>query len=195
MLTDKLKNYNIILASASPRRRDLLKEMGFDFDVISRKIKETFPLAYNPEQVAIHLAELKATAFSSAELKPDKLLITADTVVSVDNRILGKPISRRNAIDTLEQLSGRSHLVITGVCLRTHEKVHSFAATTKVYFKLLETEEINFYITNFLPFDKAGAYGIQEWIGHVAIERIEGSYFNVMGLPTHKLYEELVNFV
>ncbi len=195
MLSDTLKKYKIILASASPRRRHLLREMGFEFDVISRKITEAFPLAYNPEQVALHLAELKAATFSTAELEPDKLLIAADTVVALENRILGKPISRKNAFDTLEQLSGRSHKVITGVCLRTSTEAHSFASATKVYFKQLNTEEINYYITNFLPFDKAGAYGIQEWIGHVAIEKIEGSYYNVMGLPTHKLYEELMSFI
>ncbi|NOY51767.1 MAG: septum formation protein Maf [Chlorobi bacterium] len=195
MLSDTLKNYKIILASASPRRRHLLGEMGFEFDVVSRKIAEVFPLAYNPEQVALHLAELKAAAFSTTELEPDKLLIAADTVVALENRILGKPISRKNAFDTLEQLSGRSHKVITGVCLRTSTGTHSFASSTKVYFKQLDAEEINYYITNFLPFDKAGAYGIQEWIGHVAIEKIEGSYYNVMGLPTHKLYEELMSFI
>lgn len=195
MLNDLLKDYQIILASNSPRRKLLIKDMGLNFEVVGRKVKEVFPPNYNPEQVALHLARLKADAFTSEELKPNKILITADTVVAIDDKILGKPISKANAIETLQRLSGRSHEVITGICLRSSNKMLSFASTTKVYFKELTIGEIEYYISTYFPFDKAGAYGIQEWIGHVAIERIEGSYFNVMGLPTHALYEELSNFL
>jgi len=195
MLIDKLKDFQVILASASPRRKLLLDEMGFEFDVKVNKIPEVYPATYSPEEVAMHLCELKASAFSSDELVPNKLIITADTVVAVDDEVIGKPISRKNAIEILMKLSNREHKVITGVCLRTANKMHSFTTNTKVFFKELSDNEINFYITNYLPYDKAGAYGIQEWIGHVAIEKIEGSYYNVMGLPTHRLYEELLLFV
>jgi len=195
MLNKKLKDYRVILASASPRRKILMEEMDIDFDVIIKDIKEVYPGSYSPVEVARHLCELKASSFSSSELLANKLIITADTVVAVGNEVIGKPISRVNAVEILEKLSNKEHDVITGVCLRTAEKMHSFTATTKVFFKELSSEEIDFYIDNYLPYDKAGAYGIQEWIGHVAIEKIEGSYFNVMGLPTHQLYEELLNFI
>jgi len=194
MLNQKLKNYNIILASASPRRKFLLEEMGLDFTVITKKVQEIYPVTFTPVQVAAHLSELKASAFFSDELLPNKLLITADTVVAINEEILGKPNSRDEAFEMLEKLSSNGHEVITGVCLRTIEKLYSFTVSTRVFFKQLSNEEIDYYVTNFLPFDKAGAYGIQEWIGHAAIERIEGSYFNVMGLPTHQLYEELLKF-
>lgn len=195
MLTDKLKDFQVILASASPRRKLLMDEMGFEFDVKAKKIQEIYPGSYSPVEVAKHLCELKASAFNSDELMPNKLIITADTIVAVDDEIIGKPISRNNAIEILTKLSNREHEVITGVCLRTSSKMQSFATSTKVFFKELSESEINYYIDNYLPYDKAGAYGIQEWIGHVAIEKIEGSYYNVMGLPTHRLYEELLMFV
>lgn len=195
MLNEKLKNYKLILASASPRRKILLEEMGLEFDVITKRIEEVYPGTYSPIEVAKHLSELKASAFSSDELLPNKIIITADTVVAIDDEIIGKPISRVNAVEILRKLSGREHKVITGVCLRSANKMHSFTASTEVYFKNLSDEEIKFYITTYLPYDKAGAYGIQEWIGHVAIEKIIGSYYNVMGLPTHKLYEELTKFI
>jgi len=195
MLNEKLKEYRVILASASPRRKKLMEEMDIEFDVVIKDVKEVYPGSYSPNEVARHLCELKASSFSSSELLGNKLIITADTVVAVGNEIIGKPISRVNAVEILEKLSNREHEVITGVCLRTAEKMHSFTATTKVFFKELSSEEIDFYIVNYLPYDKAGAYGIQEWIGHVAIERIEGSYFNVMGLPTHQLYGELLKFI
>ena len=195
MLNEKLKNYKLILASASPRRKILLEEMGLEFDVITKKIEEVYPGSYSPTEVAKHLSELKASAFNSDDLLPNKIIITADTVVAIDNEIIGKPISRINAVEILMKLSGREHKVITGVCLRSANKMHSFTASTEVYFKNLSDKEIEFYITTYLPYDKAGAYGIQEWIGHVAIEKIKGSYYNVMGLPTHRLYEELTKFI
>ncbi len=192
MLNNKLKDYTIILASASPRRKLLLEEMGIEFTVFTKNVKEDYPDSFSPTEVAKYLSELKASAFVSDELLTNKLLITADTVVAIGNEILGKPTDKKHATEMLSKLSAGEHEVISGVCLRTAEKTHSFTVSTKVFFKKLNAEEIEFYIDNFKPFDKAGAYGIQEWIGHVAIERIEGSYFNVMGLPTHRLYEELI---
>lgn len=194
MLNDKLKNYKIILASASPRRKKLMEDMGIDFEVHTKKIKEVFPSSYSPIEVAKYLCELKSDAFYDDELLPNKLIITSDTLVAIDDEILGKPMSRKIAEETLIKLSGRKHTVVTGVCLRTANKKSSFTVSTDVFFMKLSPEEIDYYITNFMPFDKAGAYGIQEWLGHIAIEKIEGSYFNVMGLPTHKLYEELLKF-
>lgn len=195
MLNDKLKNYRIILASASPRRKKLMEEMGIDFEVQTKKVNEVYPPSYSPCEVAKHLSEVKSQAFHDDELLPNKLIITSDTLVAIDDEILGKPMSRKIAEETLNKLSGRKHKVVTGVCLRTAKKKHTFIVTTDVFFKDLSPEEIDFYITNFMPFDKAGAYGIQEWLGHIAIEKIDGSYFNVMGLPTHKLYEELLKFI
>ncbi len=194
MLIDSLKEKDIILASGSPRRKLLLEEMGISFCVETRSVKENFPEGLNPREVAVFLSRLKSNAFKNNELIPDKLLITADTVVASGNTILGKPTDENDAFNMLKILSGKSHDVITGITLRTAQKERSFFASTTVYFSNLSDELISYYITHYKPYDKAGAYGIQEWIGHVAIERIEGSYFNVMGLPTHKLYTELISF-
>ncbi len=195
MLSNKLSKYDIILASGSPRRKKLLEELGLKFSVISTVVDESYPNDYPVEKVAQYLSEIKAAAFASKKFKENTLVITADTIVTFGDSILGKPKDYNNAFEILKQLSGKRHQVITGVTLRTFDKRHSFSVSTEVYFKKLSNEEINYYITNYEPYDKAGAYGIQEWIGHVAIERIEGSYFNVMGLPTHRLYEELDQFV
>ncbi|RLD32698.1 MAG: septum formation protein Maf [Bacteroidetes bacterium] len=194
MLENTLKGYDIVLASASPRRRQLLQELGIRFRVQPKKVEENFDEQLAPVQVAEYLSKLKARAFSKEELEEKTIVITADTVVTIDGMILGKPKDPANAREMLQQLSGRSHQVITGVTLRSAEKMKTFSVSTKVFFKELSNEEIEYYITRFKPFDKAGAYGIQEWIGHAAIERIEGSYFNVMGLPVHRLYEELLAF-
>ncbi len=195
MLENTLKGHDIILASASPRRRQLLQELGIRFKVQPKKVEEHFDEQLNPIQVAEYLSELKAVAFAKDELDDHTLIITADTVVTVDGIILGKPGDHAEAKSMLQQLSGRSHEVITGVTLRSAKKMKTFSVSTKVFFKELSEDEIDYYITIFKPYDKAGAYGIQEWIGHAAIERIEGSYFNVMGLPTHRLYQELKAFV
>jgi len=195
MLNDKLKNYEVILASASPRRKLLLEEMDVEFTVFTKNVQEDYPDSFTAPEVAKHLSEIKASAFADNELLPNKLLITADTVVAIGNEILGKPSDEKDAAEMLRKLSAGEHEVITGVCLRTVKKKYSFTVVTKVFFKELSEAEINYYITKFKPFDKAGAYGIQEWIGHAAIEKIEGSYFNVMGLPTHRLYEELLKFI
>lgn len=195
MLIDKLANYDIILASGSPRRRQLLEELGIEFRIEVKPISENFPSDYPVEKVAQYISEFKAAAFQTNDLKSNSLIITADTVVILNNEILGKPLDDDDATNMLKALSGQRHRVITGVTLRTIKKRHSFSVWTDVIFKNLSNEEIDYYVKNFKPYDKAGAYGIQEWIGHAAIEKIEGSYFNVMGLPTHRLYEELIRFV
>lgn len=194
MLNKKLKNYDLILASASPRRKQLMEEMGLQFRVLIKPTNEIYPDDMHPKEVAEFLSRIKADAFSEDELNDNTLIVTADTVVSIDDEILGKPADKTEAIQILKQLSGKTHVVITGVTVRSSKKLITFSVSTQVVFKILSEEEINFYIDVFKPFDKAGAYGIQEWIGHAAIERIEGSYFNVMGLPTHRLYEALLKF-
>lgn len=205
---------DIILASKSPRRQELLRGMGFEFEVVSREVDESFPPGFVPETVALHIAEKKARAFdrkntggrtagspSADTLAPDapsgrdplagKLLITADTIVVLEGEILGKPAGREDAIEMLGKLSGKRHEVITAVALLKDRQLSSFYDTTSVYFAPLTAEEIRFYVDNFHPFDKAGSYGIQEWIGYNKITRIEGSYTNVVGLPTEKLYSAL----
>lgn len=173
----------------------MLEEMGVNFDVSPKHVDEIIPDGLSPKQVAEYLSKLKADAFSETEIGKNTLVITADTVVALKNEILGKPVNKEDAGRILKSLSGNSHNVITGVTLKSTSKQRTFSVTTKVVFKELSAEEIEFYIYNFKPYDKAGAYGIQEWIGHVAIEKIKGSYFNVMGLPTHRLHEELINFI
>ena len=195
MLLDHLKNYDIILASGSPRRKQLLSEMGLSFRILTKEVDEKFPPGLSPAETAVFLSQLKSKTFQNNELNDTTLLITADTIVSLGKEILGKPRNEDEARKTLQKLSGRKHEVITGMSLRIRDRMHSFFASTDVYFSKLTDEEINYYITHYQPLDKAGAYGIQEWIGHAAIEKIEGSYFNVMGLPTHRLYKELTSFV
>jgi nucleoside triphosphate pyrophosphatase len=186
-------SWNIILASKSPRRQKLLKELGFDFDIITKGIEEIYSPELKREQVAIFLSELKASAFNS-ELKKNDLVITSDTIVCLEDEIIGKPTDREDSIKMLGKLSGKKHEVITAVTLLSNQKQHTFYDVTEVYFKSLTMSEIEYYIDNYQPFDKAGSYGIQEWIGYVAIEKINGSYFNVMGLPVQKLYKELLSF-
>jgi septum formation protein len=193
-LREKLGAYQIILASGSPRRKQLMEELGLPFRVEARQVDESFPEELSPAEVAEFVSRKKADAFLTIELNDRDLVITADTVVTLDDHILGKPVDREDAILVLSLLSGRTHQVITGVTIKSKRKQLTFSVSTDVVFKKLEIEEIHYYIDNFEPYDKAGAYGIQEWIGHAAIERIEGSYFNVMGLPTHRLYEELLGF-
>lgn len=187
-------NYKLILASGSPRRRQLMKEAGFDFEIRLKDTEEQYPDSLEVTQVPEYLAHLKAAAFQG-ELQEEELLVTADTVVCLDNRILGKPHDREHAVCMLRQLSGRKHTVVTGVCLTTNRKQESFSVFTDVFFKELTEEEIVYYVDRYQPFDKAGAYGIQEWIGYIGIKRIEGSFYNVMGLPVQKLYEAINNFI
>ncbi len=169
----------------------MLKEIGLDFDVTSVNVEETFPDDLSPEEVAVYLAELKANAFDFSAVKPSTLLITADTIVVLNRKILGKPVNREGAFRIIYSLSGKVHEVITAVTLRTQQVSKSFFVKTDVHFKSLRDEEIYFYIDQYKPYDKAGAYGIQEWIGFIGIDHIEGSFYNIMGLPTQKLYEEL----
>lgn len=185
--------YKLILASGSPRRQQLMCDAGFKFEVKLKHTDEIWPEEMEAEKVPEYLAWLKAKAFED-ELNPWELLITADTVVCLDAKILGKPANRDQAIAMLHALSGRKHTVVTGVCLTTLERHESFSAYTDVFFKELTDQEIMCYVDNYKPFDKAGSYGIQEWIGYIGIRRIEGSFYNVMGLPIQQLYEALKNF-
>lgn len=195
MLVEKLKDYKIILASQSPRRKKLLEDLGLSFETLPLEVDESYPAHLKAEEIALYLSQLKASAFNFDSLCENCLVITADTIVWQDGQVLSKPKDAKDAARILNFLSGNSHEVITGVTIRTKVKSHSFYSTTKVFFKKLTPEEINFYISNYQPFDKAGAYGIQEWIGYIGIEKIEGSYFNVVGLPVQRLYTELQNFL
>jgi septum formation protein len=182
----------IVLASGSPRRQYLMKEAGFEFTVEKSGIDESFPSDMPPDQVARYLASKKAEFF---RLKiRNEIIVTADTVVILGDTIMNKPEDRTEAVNMLAALSGETHRVMTGVCILSSEREESFDDTTSVTFKKLTPEEIDFYVDNFKPYDKAGAYGAQDWIGMVAIEKIIGSYFNVMGLPIHKVYQHLVNW-
>ena len=184
----------IILASASPRRLTLIKELGIDYTIVHPKINEIFPADLSGKDIAKHLAKLKADYFEAEKIPDDQILITADTVVCLGNKVLNKPKDYEDARQMLETLSGHWHEVITAVCLKSKHKEKIFSSSTKVLFKKLTTTEIDYYIHTYQPFDKAGAYGIQEWIGFVGIKKISGSFYNVMGLPVQKLYEELQKF-
>ncbi|MDA9554738.1 Maf family protein [Pelobium sp.] len=178
----------IYLASKSPRRKELLQLMGLSYEILLKEVDESFPSDLDTKEVAAYIAQKKADAF---ELKEDGIIITADTVVIIENEILGKPNDKADALNMLSKLNGKKHLVVTGVSIKTTQEIISFSDITEVYFKTLSQADLEFYIDNYQPYDKAGAYGIQEWIGLVAIEKIVGSYTNVMGLPTEKLFEHL----
>lgn len=189
-----LSRYKIVLGSNSPRRRELLAGLDIDFEVRTISgIDESYPATLDAKDIPVYLARKKAEAYL-ATMPDDELLITADTIVWTFNEVLGKPESREEAIEMLKTLSGREHEVITGVCLTAKEKAVSFAAVSTVRFARLEEEEIVYYVDKYRPFDKAGSYGIQEWIGYVAVESIQGSFYNVMGLPVRLLYQELKQF-
>ena len=195
LLHDKLKNYRLILASQSPRRRQLLSDAGLEFTLADRfECDETFPQDMPAEDVAEYLSRLKSDAYPEPLAEGD-ILLTADTVVIADNRVLGKPSDRAEAIEMISLLSGCDHEVITGCTLRTATRQRSFSVRSKVHFRALDREEIEYYVDCYSPFDKAGAYGIQEWIGYVGIEGIEGSFYNVMGLPVQRLYSILKEFI
>ena len=195
LLHNIIKGKSLILASNSPRRQQLLKGLDVDFEIWSTNHEdESYPDDLPVEQVSTYLAKHKASFFTE-RLSNDTILITCDTVVVCNGNVLGKPVDLADAVAILKQLSGNKHTVITGVCLSTVNKSTCFSSFTDVYFRHLTDEEIEYYIERYKPYDKAGAYGIQEWIGYVAIERIEGSYFNVMGLPVQKLHNELLNFI
>lgn len=190
-MLENLQKYEVILASNSPRRKELLERLGINFKVHTLMgIDETFPSDLPHEEIALHIASKKATAYKSY-ITNNKLLITADTIVCIDEKVLGKPQDAEEAKQMLKMLSGREHTVITAVVVATAERILKDAVKTRVKFAELNDEMIDFYVSNYLPFDKAGAYGIQEWIGLVAVEGIEGSFFNVIGLPVQRLYTML----
>ncbi|NQV02975.1 MAG: septum formation protein Maf [Bacteroidia bacterium] len=192
MINKRLQGFKIVLASQSSRRQYLLKELGLDFEIISTDVKEEYPDTLNPEEIATFLAEKKAGSFDTSRMEEKMIIIAADTIVSLDGEILGKPMNYEEALAMLKKLSGKRHDVITGVCIKSREKKQLFHVTSRVYFKELCDEEIDYYINNFRPYDKAGGYGIQEWIGYIGISKLEGSFFNVMGLPVKEVYEELL---
>ncbi len=191
MLSDKLKNHKIILASTSPRRQQFFRKMGLDFEIRVKPLEEVYPKQLEGSAISDYLAELKASAFDGT-LAPNEIVITSDTVVWHNHTSLAKAKDAKEAFAMLKTLSGNWHEVITSVCFTTNNSQKTVNHTTKVKFKGLTDEEIRFYIENYKPFDKAGAYGIQEWIGLIGIEKIEGSYPNVVGLPTHLVYETLL---
>ena len=186
--------YKLILASNSPRRKELLAGLGVPFEVrVLQDIDEHYPESLPVNEVARYIAKEKADAYRRI-VAPDELIITADTVVIVGDEILGKPIDEADAVRMLKLLSGRTHQVTTGVCLLTAEKERCFDVTTDVTFKALTDEEIHYYVNRYRPFDKAGAYGIQEWIGYIGVTGLHGSYYNVMGLPVQRIYQELTKY-
>ena len=189
-----LENNNIILATKSPRRQQLMELLGLKFIVQTKDVDESFPLHLKREQVALYLAKKKAEAFEDVLTNTKNIVITADTIVVLGEEVINKPADRDDAINILQKLSGKMHEVFTGVCVSSSEKKELFFERSEVYFKKLTLEEIQYYIDNFKPYDKAGAYGIQDWFGLTAIEKINGCFYNVMGLPTKKLYEHLQKF-
>ena len=195
LLHKKLEGYNLILASASPRRRQLLADCGLNFTLAEKfECDESFPADMPACEVAQYLSTIKSNAYPN-ELADSDIVLTADTVVIAEDKILGKPADKTEATAMLSMLSARKHIVTTGVTIRSKRLSHSFSVTSTVSFRALSNEEIDYYIETYKPYDKAGAYGIQEWIGYVAIEGIEGSFFNVMGLPVQRLYMELDAFI
>ena len=194
MIIDNLNNYRIILASRSPRRQQLLRDLGLRFDVVIKEYTETYPEGLGGEEIARYVAHEKAISFKNG-ISDNEIVITADTIVWCNNKVLGKPLDREDAIRMLEEISGNTHEVITGVCIYSSNKEKTFSVSTKVTFETLSEEEINYYIDKYKPYDKAGAYGIQEWIGIAACSHIDGSYFNVVGLPVQRLYKELQSFI
>ena len=193
-MLENLKQYQVVLASKSPRRQELLRGMGVEFTILTKETPENFPPDMPLDEVPEHLSLQKSLAFADNELPADYLLITADTVVISEGEILGKPKDYGDAFRMLQQLSGKTHHVVTGVTVRSKSRRESFAVRSEVMFAPLERDEIGHYIAHCQPFDKAGAYGIQEWIGYVGISGLEGSFYNVMGLPTRRLYQVLKGF-
>ena len=191
MLSQKLSKYSIILGSASPRRQQFFKDLQLNFTIQVKEVDEVYPAELQGSEITDYLADLKSKAFTN--LGDNELVITSDTIVWLENKALEKPKNEVEAFAMLRKMSGKKHEVITSISLKTAHSQKIVNNTTAVFFKELTDEEIEYYIKNYQPFDKAGGYGIQEWIGFIGIEKIEGSYFNVMGLPVHKLYKELQN--
>jgi len=194
MLKEKLKKYNIILASGSPRRQQFFKDLDLDFEIRLKEIEEIYPTELKAVEITNYLAELKANAFEG-ELKPNEILITSDTIVWHKNKALGKPKNAEEAFSMIKSMSNTTHEVITSVCFKTEATSTLLHDITKVTFNKLSDEAILYYIDNYQPYDKAGAYGIQEWFGFTAVAKVKGSYTNVMGLPTAKVYEYLSTLV
>lgn len=191
-MLDNLEKYKVILASGSPRRRELMAGLGVNYEVrILPDVDESYPDSLQGEEIPLYIAKEKADAYIPM-MQPDELIITADTIVWLDGKVLGKPRDREDALQMLRTMSGRTHEVFTGVCITTTDWQRSFTAQTEVRFATLSEDEIIYYVDNFKPMDKAGAYGVQEWIGFIGVENISGSYYNIMGLPVQKLYRELL---
>ena len=193
MLKEHLKNYKIILASGSPRRQQFFRDLDLDFEIRLKEVEEIYPPNLTEEDITDYLAVLKSDAFEG-EIQPNEILITSDTIVWFKGKALGKPKDYDDAFQMLQSMSGDTHKVITSVCFRTSEKIETLFETTFVTFNVLTDEAIRYYLDHYKPYDKAGAYGIQEWIGFVAVSKIEGSYANVMGMPVDKVYQYLINF-
>lgn len=191
-MLDNLKKYKVILASNSPRRKELLAGLGVDYEVRTLPdVDESYPETLQGADIPLYIAKEKADAYV-AMMQPGELMITADTIVWLDGKVLGKPQDKEDALQMLRTMSGRTHEVFTGVCITTTDWQRSFTAQTEVRFATLSEEEIAYYVDNFQPMDKAGAYGVQEWIGFIGVENISDSYYNIMGLPVQKLYRELL---
>lgn len=189
-MLDNLQSYQLILGSASPRRKELLTGLRVDFKVRTIDVEETYPSYLRGIRIPMYLAEKKADAYKH-QLADNDLLITADTIVLLEEQVLGKPLDKDEARRMLKRLSGRNHMVITGVCLSSATRRRTFHSVSEVRFSILKEQEIDYYLDTFAPYDKAGSYGIQEWIGYVGVEQINGSFYNVMGLPVQRLYCEL----
>ena len=191
-MLDNLEKYKVILASGSPRRRELMAGLGVNYEVrILPDVDESYPDTLQGEEIPLYIAKEKADAYIPM-MQPNELIIMADTIVWLDGKVLGKPRDREDALQMLRTMSGRTHEVFTGVCITTTDWQRSFTAQTEVRFATLSEDEIIYYVDNFKPMDKAGAYGVQEWIGFIGVENISGSYYNIMGLPVQKLYRELL---
>lgn len=191
-MPNNLKDKNIILASGSPRRQNFLKELGLDFSIQLKEVEETYPKYLKKAAITDYLALKKSKAFTN--LNKNDILITADTIVWFKKKALGKPENKEQAIKMLNNLSNNKHTVYTSICLKSKNKTKVFNCQTQVYFNKLSIEDIAFYVEKYKPFDKAGSYGIQEWIGYIGVKKIKGSFFNVMGFPVHKFYKELIRF-
>ena len=194
MIADQFKDYRLILASRSPRRQQLLRELGLKFDIVIREYEEIYPEGLNGEEIARFISHEKAASLKD-DISDNAIVIAADTIVWCNKKVLGKPLNHEDATRILKEISGNTHEVITGVSLRSKTKEFTFSESTKVTFETLTEEEISYYIDEYKPYDKAGAYGIQEWIGIIACSHIDGSYFNVVGLPVQRLYKELQKFI
>ena len=193
-MLNNFKQYNFILGSNSPRRSEILKEIGLDFKIIASNIDETIPKGIKNKNVPIYLAKEKAN-FLAKELNENEILITADTIVLMNDEIITKPLNKKDAKNILQKISNNKHEVITGVCITSNRNQHSFSSKTEVFFNKIRDYEIEYYLEKFKPYDKAGSYGIQEWLGLISIRKIIGSYTNVVGMPSSKLYQELNKFI